>query len=390
MQILARLSCLGEFMKIIHLTSVHEWNDTRIFVKMCRSLANAGHDVHLIVPALEDHVEKTVDGVRIHFVKRQRKRILRMSCTVLEVLKIAESLRGDLYHFHDPEFLLLAPFWQKRLKRPFIYDVHEDYRERIKVKEWLPKILRAPLAWLVARIETWATNQLAGVVSVTPGICQYFKKSCRTALVRNFPRMEEFLPDGDVVEPLSNNFAYVSGVLTKERGVDIAIRSISLLGRESRLALAGVWMDEAFYDYCKTLNGWERVDYLGYIDRVSLSNLIKNSLACLEIAKSTPGYEETYPTKLFECMAAGRPIIISKNPFYKPLVEEIGCGLMVDPECPMEIAAAMEWIVENPEKANEMGECGKEAIASRFNWDLEFPVLLEFYNNVIDEGRPRA
>jgi len=370
-------------MKVVHLTSVHEWNDTRIFIKMCRSLASIGHDVHFVVPRAEGAGLKIVDGVNIHFVPMASGRISRMFQTVRAVLRVAESLKADIYHFHDPEFLLWAPYWQKRLGKPFIYDAHEDYRGRVQVKEWVPVILRKPLARLVAGIETWATKRLAGVVAVTPGICRYFENSCRTVLVRNFPRMEEFPFGIEAVWPIDPHFAYVSGVLTAERGIDKAIEAISMLGGEVKLSIAGVWMDETFRKSCEALHGWRQVEYLGYIDRPALAGLMKRSIAGLEIAQATAGYEETYPTKLFECMAAARPIIIADFPVYRPFVDQFKCGLMVDHKDPTRIAEAMHWILEHPEESMAMGMRGRDAVLSCFNWDLEIPVLLNLYKEIL-------
>ena len=50
-------------MKICHLTSVHERYDIRIFLKQCRSLARAGHEVTLVVA--DGRGPETREGVRI-------------------------------------------------------------------------------------------------------------------------------------------------------------------------------------------------------------------------------------------------------------------------------------------------------------------------------------
>ena len=50
-------------MRVVHLTSRHPADDVRIFLKECRSLANAGFEVHLVAPGA---VEQTRDGVAVH------------------------------------------------------------------------------------------------------------------------------------------------------------------------------------------------------------------------------------------------------------------------------------------------------------------------------------
>jgi len=92
--------------RIAHLTSAHSRFDIRIFLKECRSLADAGYEVVLIVAdGLGDEVR---DKVRIHDVGASSGRLDRMWRGVRRVLAKAREIDADLYHFHDPELLLQA------------------------------------------------------------------------------------------------------------------------------------------------------------------------------------------------------------------------------------------------------------------------------------------
>lgn len=92
--------------KIVHMTSVHVRNDTRIFYKECVSLANAGYEVVLIVADGKGDEEK--NGVTIVDVgKKPTSRIRRMIFTTARIYKAAWQIDADVYHFHDPELLLI-------------------------------------------------------------------------------------------------------------------------------------------------------------------------------------------------------------------------------------------------------------------------------------------
>ena len=69
-------------MKICHFTSAHSWNDIRIFVKQCSSLASYGFTVTLISPGAKT---KRVNNVNIIGVSKKPKgRIGRMLFTSRE------------------------------------------------------------------------------------------------------------------------------------------------------------------------------------------------------------------------------------------------------------------------------------------------------------------
>src|SRR5438046_483419 len=86
--------------KVAQLSSVHIWNDPRIFLKQARSLAKAGYNVTLVAQKSHDEV---VDGVRCVALPAPRNRVERMLLLPWRILKHAR--RADICHFHDPELI---------------------------------------------------------------------------------------------------------------------------------------------------------------------------------------------------------------------------------------------------------------------------------------------
>ena len=91
----------------------------------------------------------------------------------------------------------------------------------------------------------------------------------------------------------------------------------------------------------------------------------------------------TLPIKLFEYMAAGVPVIASDFPLWREIVDSVGCGVLVDPNKPEEIAAAMRWMLENPEETETMGQRGRAAVLKQFNWDNEAETLIQTYESIL-------
>ncbi|PIF03443.1 MAG: glycosyl transferase, partial [Arcobacter sp.] len=89
--------------KITHLTSAHPRYDTRIFVKMCSSLATQeNYEVSLVVA--DGNADEIKNNVHIYDVgAKQGGRLSRMTKTVKKVFAKAKELDSDIYHLHDPE-----------------------------------------------------------------------------------------------------------------------------------------------------------------------------------------------------------------------------------------------------------------------------------------------
>ena len=123
--------------KIFMFTSVHPWNDTRIFYKEAVSLAKK-YEVELHAPA--DFDFKKEKGVKIYGLPKWKKRIDRIK-TIREIWQRAKKSNANIFHFHDPELIPIGLLLKLKGKK-VIYDVHEDVVKQIKYKEWLPRLLR--------------------------------------------------------------------------------------------------------------------------------------------------------------------------------------------------------------------------------------------------------
>jgi len=84
-------------------------------------------------------------------------------------------------------------------------------------------------------------------------------------------------------------------------------------------------------------------------------------------------------------MGVGLPVIVSDFPELKKIVEGNRCGICVNPLEPKEIAKAVEYLIEHPEEAKEMGENGRKAVLEKYNWENESKKLLKVYETLCAE-----
>jgi len=102
--------------------------------------------------------------------------------------------------------------------------------------------------------------------------------------------------------------------------------------------------------------------------------------ACLAILKPIEMYKTTYPNKVFDYMAAGRPVILAIDGVIREVVEESQAGIAVPPGDPAALAEAIRECAANPQKCRTMGMNGREAIETHFSRSElaeKFTALLE-------------
>ena len=261
-------------MRVIHMTSVHRCDDTRIFVKMCRSLHNSGHEVHLVATRSDGMGLECRDGVNIHGISAPQSRSERVLNVVPRILHKASELKGDIYHFHDPEFLLRAVKFQRLMQRPVVYDAHEDFRLDVLEKDYLPWGIRHLISNTGGRIETWAASHLKGVVAATPGIAERFQFHPQCTVVQNFPCLDEFSnPEERQFSDGGGLFVYAGG-LFQNRGIWEMLEALEMVSGRARIALAGNWSNSAFRDLCRGHATYCRVEEKGCVDRESIQKLL--------------------------------------------------------------------------------------------------------------------
>jgi len=368
--------------KICVLTSAHPPFDVRIFHKECRSLVAAGYEVVLIVPHHESLVK---DSVRLHATTPRVGRLRRMTLGVFDVLRAAVRENADLYHFHDPE-LIPAGIFLRLLGHRVIYDIHENLPETLSYKPYLPSTLRKPLfAGIVAALEQMASRFFSALITTTAFLIDRFAPSNhRIALVRNYPLLDEFTFT-DSREARNTAFVYVGSRLTEGRGMPQMVEAIGLLraDADAKLQLAGAFDPPDLQKHLQTLPGWQRTEVLGYLTRPQVTEVLSHAFAGVAVLQPEPNNIQGLSTKLYEYMASGLPVIASDFPSFRAVVEEARCGLVVDPLNVRAIAAAMNYLLDNPAEAREMGERGRSAVLHKFNWSAEQQNMLALYDELL-------
>lgn len=361
--------------KIVHLTSAHPRNDIRIFIKQCRTLAAHGYDVTLVVADGQGNAH--AEGVTTIDVGRPAGRLERIFKTTRKILDRAVALDAQVYQFHDPE-LLPVGLKLKNLGKTVIFDSHEDVARQLVGKPYLGPVSRRLLPALFSAYERFACARFDGIIAATPFIRDLFLQiNPATVDINNFPIIGEF--EGARPRHLKRNQVCYVGAISGIRGIRQLVEASTLLQSGARLHLAGRFLDPEAEAQVKAAPGWHNVVELGVLDRSGIRALLSQSIAGVVTLLPLPNHVDSLPTKMFEYMSAGIPVIASDFPLWRRIVEGNRCGLCVDPLDPAAIAAAIDYLAAHPDAAASMGENGRKAIAKQYNWDIEATKLIDFY-----------
>lgn len=371
--------------KVCVLTSAHPALDVRIFYKECKSLARAGYEVTLVAPHQKS---EWIDGVTIRAVKPASGRLERCFKTTAAVYRAAIAIDADVYHFHDPELMMIGLLLQARGKK-VIYDLHEDLPLTVSYKPYVPNWLKRPLAKICGTMESFATRYFTGLIAASPEIAARFSRHSNVVVVQNYPLREEF-PEETGGRAPSNYVTYVGLRITKARGAEEMVRAVELLAEScpTQLKLAGIIEPPALQQQLEATRGWRSTEYLGSLGRLEVSALIRNAIAGLVVLHAEPNYVNSHPVKLFEYMCAGIPVIASDFPVFRSIVEKAKCGILVDPLSSRQIADAIEYLCKHPHEARAMGERGRMAVRNRYNWRHEELSLLGMYQRICRAAEP--
>lgn len=366
--------------KIVHLTSVHPRFDTRIFYKMCVSLANNGYDISLVVADGEG--DEIRNGIFIYDVGVSKNRFDRIRNAPKWVLTKAVALNADLYHLHDPELIPIG-LKLKKLGKKVIFDSHEDVPKQLLGKPYLNRLMLRVISFSYSQFERFACSRLDAVIAATPYIRDKFLKiNPQTVDVNNFPILGELASSPDIGEERFT-VCYV-GSIGSIRGIREMVQAMEYVRSDIRLDLAGSFAVPELGNEVRQYKGWQRVNELGHIDRIGVREVMSRSLMGLVTLHPVINYIDALPVKMFEYMSSGIPVIASNFPLWREIVEGNDCGLCVDPLSPRDIAMAIDTLAENPKRVREMGLNGQRAVHAYYNWTVEEKKLLQLYEKLIN------
>ncbi len=373
---LAQRACL----RVVHLTTAHQSGDPRIFHKQLKTLSEAGYQAHLIAPHPR---AETVSGIPIHALPqiggRYRRVILQR-----QAYSLARHLDAECYHIHDPELIPLAYLLKQAAGARVVYDMHEDYRWHGSIE-----------GRLIRKMEQWCFRWADHVVLAEPSYAPVLRESdVKHTIIRNYAR---FYDDGgacrsarSAMRPLVR--LLYTGVVSEARGVLHMIDLISrchVEGLHGALDIVGIcnYPDQRarVEKRIKQQNLAHRIRRVGwdmYVPTDSMTPYYQAADVGLALFKPKPNYVHSLPTKFFEYLHFGLPILCSDFPLWRQFIERHSCGAVVPPgDSDAAVAVLRHWC-NQPDQYSKVVSAARVA-STHYQWDDMGERLVQLYDGLL-------
>lgn len=363
---------------------IHKVNslDQRSFYKQGRSLSNGGYDVNIF--GLFGS-KKTINGIKLVGFDAPKSRFNKFLLTNYKIFRKALREKADVYHFHDMDFIPWAILLKILSKSKIIYDIHEAYPEYMLLKTYIPKLLRKVISFFVYLTEHIAIKIFDAIIPNDNFVSKEFTHK-NNIVIFNFPTLDFFKNKNGI--PWNNrkyelfyhgslpeyHFKAMMDIAEKLNSENIKNRWGIVTNDNSTIICAKQEIKKRKLD--------DNFDFLPYTDYLNVFNYLITAKIGIIPLPPYKKFMKNIPLKMFEFMGCGLPIVLSDLPPSRQFIKGENCAIAVEPNNINEYANAIKLLLNNPEKAIEMGNNGKKLVFERYNWHSEEKKLIQLYNDL--------
>ena len=387
-----------------------EWprGATRV-AKQVRSLARAGHDVHLLArnyegaPRLEPWEQVTIH--RLPCVRpRWLNHVLNFPAFVnpmwmWAMWRLARRTRADRILVADLPLAPAAIWLGWVLGVPVHYDMAEVYPEFLKslhvvsARPLSDRVIRSPAAAALVERRVLRTASSISVVSEESRLrcLRLGARGNRVVVVGNTPDDLGQLTSRQPFPPELRAWAQrpralFVGTLLADRGVKEAVEALELVLREipdACLVVVGDGPDRPrIAQTIERLGLGDHVALLGWQRHARLAEFYQHCQVGVLPFLDTPHVRITLANKLFDYMGAGLAVLAADLPPMRRVLEEVGAGVLYAVGNTRALAEQLLSLLKDPDRCRALGARGRAAVVAKYHWGRDEATLLAVVGSV--------
>jgi glycosyltransferase involved in cell wall biosynthesis len=159
-------------------------------------------------------------------------------------------------------------------------------------------------------------------------------------------------------------------------------RQLAQKGSPVRIILLGDGKEKPALQAQAAQLGLENILFLPPLPKAAMAEVLAGADACLAILKPLDEYKTTYPNKVFDYMAAGRPVVLAIDGVIREVVQAAGCGVFASPGDPAALTEAIETLAGDRDRCRRMGLAGRQYLVEHFDREKMAQTLLGLLNSL--------
>jgi glycosyltransferase involved in cell wall biosynthesis len=413
----------GNWSRIVHILYLHQFFATRDSshptrsYEFARRMVERGHRVTMVTgssrlgPLHERGLVRRfrVDGIDVrsahnaysNHMSYARRMLSFAAFSVLGTLEALTTPKPDIVFATSTPLTIGVPGWiAARLKRvPFVFEVRDPWPEAAFQMGALSRtgVIGRTASWL----ERFLYRHADAIVALSPGMVDWVLAAgadpAKVTMIPNCSDLDLFHPgpkDETLVRELGLGDRFVAGyagAIGPANAVHVIVEAAALLEQRERKDIAIVIAGDG-----KMLPGIRRdaearelgnVRFAGSVPKSDMPALLRTCDVLLAHLAKVPILYTGSPNKVFDALASGRPVIVNSPGWTRPLIEEGGAGLFVEPEDAAALADAIERLADDPAAVERMGAAARTLAEERFSRDEGADRLISLLETVAARKR---
>ena len=266
----------------------------------------------------------------------------------------------------------------RHFKVPFVFEVRDLWPEALVNIGAMKNSLGI---WWLRRMARKIYTAARHIVALSPGMKEGIVRtgipSERVTIIPNASDLGLFRPDLDGSLPrerlgLGDRFtAIYFGAMGLANGLEYVIEAARILAERGKdhiaIVLHGDGGKRSELEKMARNYKLNNVVFSNLVpDKTEVAQIVAGCDACMTIYRSAR--EHTWsPNKMFDALAAGKPVLINVSGWLGDMIEENNCGRRLDPHRPEMLAEALEELASNPELCREMSTNARSLAEREFD-----------------------
>jgi glycosyltransferase involved in cell wall biosynthesis len=320
------------------------------------------------------------------FLKTKLQVVWVRGSIILNMIKKGMQKNYDIYHSNDlntlPQGFICSKLRFK--KRKLVYDSHEVQTSRTGYD-----------SGFYGKMESFFIDKINAMIVENHTRAKYNEDlyGFYPNVVHNYPFKQDIyenetlsihkilgLPEGEKI------LLYQGGIQTG-RGLDKLVQAAPLFNEGTLVFIGDGRIKPELERMVNEMDLNHKVKFLPKVNLSDLPKYTKNAYLGFQVLNNVCfNHFSASSNKLFEYIMSHVPVVACSFPEIKRVVEGEHVGLCVDSHNHVEIANAVNVLLENEILRNEMSENCKQA-KLKYNWEVEKENLLTIYKRVeLNEG----